>query len=187
MPGNFEVCLRLAIRAGEHDVHHARTGAAREESLDGGRHDFGFGLARLVGRDQRPEAVDDDVHRVAHFDEFFFALDGARHVELEIEGNQFERTLCQFAIIAHGHDEIHAVDADALPSAFAARAREIHWPGTSGQTWSFTQGLFLSPIQRASRGKTKRGSPVERDQDVNVAMHDLEAGDVEDAPSNPAY
>ncbi len=61
-----------------------------KKSFDCGRHDFGFGLARLVAGDQRPETVDDDIHGIAHFDEFFFALHGARHVELAIEGHEFK-------------------------------------------------------------------------------------------------
>ena len=90
MAGNFEGRLGLAVRAGKQDVHHARSCAAREKTLHRRRHDLGFGLARLVGVDQRPEAVDDDVHGVAHFGEFFFALNRARHIELAIEGNEFE-------------------------------------------------------------------------------------------------
>ena len=90
MPRNFERRLRFAMRSRKENVHHPRTGAASEESFDGRRHDFGFSLARFVGRDQSPESVDDDLHRVAYLSEFFFALDRARHVELEIEGDHFK-------------------------------------------------------------------------------------------------
>src|SRR5258708_9666569 len=62
MTGHFEVSVRLSVFAREQNVHHARPGAASEETLDRRRHDFGFGLAWFIAGNQRPEAVDDDVH-----------------------------------------------------------------------------------------------------------------------------
>ena len=38
----------------------------------------------------RPETIHDDVHGVANFGEFFFAFNGAGHIELHVEGNEFE-------------------------------------------------------------------------------------------------
>src|SRR5258706_4778787 len=52
MPWNFEVRVCLSVFAREQNVHHPWAGAAREETLDRGRHDFGFGLAGSVSGDQ---------------------------------------------------------------------------------------------------------------------------------------
>src|SRR5579864_9507021 len=144
MTWNLERRLRLAIAAGKQNVHHARTGAAGKESLDSRRHDFCFGLARLVGRDQSPESVHDDIHRVTHFGEFFFALDRARHIELVIERHHFKWPVCKFAVVAHSHDEIHAINADTLPSAFP-RAVSDPLPGNIGPDMIFYPRLDLVP------------------------------------------
>src|SRR5436853_4310934 len=44
LSGNFKEGLGLSVSAGEQDVHHARTRAAREKALDRRRHDLGFSL-----------------------------------------------------------------------------------------------------------------------------------------------
>src|SRR5271157_971451 len=87
---DLEVRLGLAVAAGEHDVHHSWTRTAREEDLNRGRHDFGFRLADREAVHQRKEAVMNDVHRVTNLDQFFFALDRARHVEEKVKGDKFE-------------------------------------------------------------------------------------------------
>ena len=50
----------------------------------------------------------------------------------------------------------------------------------SAQICSRIQGLLLSPIQRASAGKTQSWIALERNHRINVAVHDFEAGDVAD-------
>ncbi len=179
MSGNFEVRLGLAVLAGEHDVHHARTGAAREENLDGRRHDLGFGLAGREALEQRPEAFVDDVHRVANLDQFFFALDRARHVEVEIEGNEFERALLQFAIIAHGHDVVEAVDGDALPACVLGALAQPA-AGNVGPDFFLHERLLLVADPAGFLREDQRRLALQRDQDVDVAMNDLEARGVED-------
>src|ERR1700681_2854519 len=99
MPRNLEVSVRLSVFAREQNVHHARAGAAREETLDRGRHDFSFSLAWLVAGNQRPETIDDDVHGIADFDKFFFTLHGARHIEFLIKWHELERTWRQFPVV----------------------------------------------------------------------------------------
>ena len=63
---NFEMCFGFAASSAKNDVHHARAGTAREETLDGRGHDFSFGFAGLIGFQQRIKAVENDVHGVAH-------------------------------------------------------------------------------------------------------------------------
>ena len=67
---NLEVGFGLAVLSRQDDVHHARTGAAREENLDCRSHDFGLRLAGLEAIHQRPESLVDDVHRIADFGQF---------------------------------------------------------------------------------------------------------------------
>src|SRR5207249_6717756 len=114
---HFERRFGFAVAAREQDVHHARPRATGEEALDRGGHDLGFGFAGLVGGDERPEAVKDDVHGVAYFDEFFFTLYGAGHVELNVERFELEWALAELAVVADSHDEIQAIDPYAFPAA----------------------------------------------------------------------
>jgi hypothetical protein len=53
----------------------------------------------------------------------------------------------------------------------------IHWPGTSGQTWSFTQGLIADPAGLAR--KHQRWFPFQWQYGIKVPMHDLEARNVQ--------
>src|ERR1700730_12647795 len=120
------------MRARKHDVHHARSCPAGEEPLHRGRHDLSFRLTGLVGCDQLPEAINDDVHRVAHFGKLFIAFDRSGNVKLSIERDEFEGTLYQLEVVAHGQDEIHPVDPNPLPSsllpALANPASRNIWP-----------------------------------------------------------
>src|SRR5271166_981028 len=179
MTGNFEVGIRLSMFAGEKNVHHARAGAASKETLDRRRHDFSLGLARPVRGNQRPEAVDDDIHGIAHFDKFFFALNGAGHVEFLIKGHQFEWTLRQFAIVANRHDEVHAERTDAFPLALGGTFAQP-LAGNVGPNLIFHPRFFLVADPSSFAGKDKRGFAFERDDDVDVTMNDLESGGVED-------
>ena len=120
MAGHFEGCFGFAVSTGEQNVHHARSGATSKESFYRGRHNLGFGLARLIRSDQSPKTVQNDVHGVTNFGKLFFALDRARHIELEIKGDEFERTIAQLAVIANCHDEVHSIYANAFPATFTA-------------------------------------------------------------------
>ncbi len=115
---HLEVRLGLAVRAGKHDVHHARAGAAGEKALDRGRHDLRLGAPRAVALDHRPEALEDDVHAVADLGQLFLALHRASHVELEVERDEFSRAF-ELAEVAHRHDEVQAIDGEPLPAARA--------------------------------------------------------------------
>src|SRR5258708_6458394 len=165
MTGHFEVSVGLSVFTGEQNVHHARSSAAREETLDRGRHDFGFGLAGLVIGNQRPEAIDDDVHGVADFDKFFFALHSASHIEFLIKGYEFERTLREFAVVANGHDEVHPESADSLPFVFdGAVAQPV--AGNVGPDLIFYPGLLLVTDPASLARKDERWFAFEGDYDV---------------------
>src|ERR1700675_1356788 len=179
MTGHFEVSVRLSMFSREQNVHHARPGAASEETLDCGRHDFGFGLARPVSGNQRPETIDDDVHGIADFDKFFFALHGARHVEFLIKGHKFERTLRQFTVVADGHDEVHPKSANTLPFPLGGAIAQPP-AGNVGPDLIFYPGLLLVTDPASFARKDERGFVFERDDDVNITMNDFESGGVED-------
>src|SRR5205823_2162115 len=121
---HFERCFGLALGAGEKNVHHAWTGATGKEALHGGRHDFGFGFARLVSGDQSPEAVENDVHCIAHFGEFFLAFYCARHIKLKIERDEFKLSVAKLAIITNRHDEVHSIDTNSHPVLLVPYANE---------------------------------------------------------------
>src|SRR6202521_5032586 len=179
MTGHFEVSVRLSMFSREQNVHHARPGAASEETLDCGRHDFGFGLARPVSGNQRPETIDDDVHGIADFDKFFFALHGARHVEFLVKGYKFERTLREFAIVADGHDEVHPESANALPLALDGAVTQPLAGNVRPDLIFHPRLLFVADPASFAR-KDERRFVFEWDDDVNVTMNDLESGRVED-------
>src|SRR5580704_18026429 len=180
MSWNLERRLRLAMRARKKNVHHAWTRAAGKKTFHSRRHNFRFGLARLVGRYQSPESVHDDVHRVAHLDEFFFTLDCARHVELEIERNHLEWTVCQFAVIAHGHDEIHAINADSLPSEFPYPLRDP-LAGNIGPHMLFHPRFDFVADPTGLPRKHQGGFAFERQHCVDVAINNFKTGDVQDS------
>src|SRR5208282_58967 len=179
MTGNFEVSVGLSALAREQNVHHAWSGAASEETLDRGCHDFSFGLAWLVAGNQRPEAIYDDVHGVADLDEFFFALHGTHHVEFLIEGHEFEWALREFAVIANGHDKVHTKRADALPFAIdGAVAQPL--AGNVGPHLIRYPGLLLVADPASFARKDERRFVFEWEDDVNVTMNNLESRGVKD-------
>ena len=137
-------------------------------------------LPALEAVEQRPEAFVDDVHRVADFGEFFFALDGARHVEVEVEGHEFEGALLQLAIVAHRHDVVEAVDRDALP-AFVLRALAQPAAGNLGPDFFLHERLLLVADPAGLLREDQHRIALQRDEHVDVAMHDLEARGVEDS------
>src|SRR5260221_10239077 len=169
MRWNFKVSVGLSVFAREQNVHHARAGAAREETLDSGRHDFSFGLARLVAGDQRPEAINDDVHGIADFDEFLFTLHGARHVEFLMEGHKVERALREFTVVADGHNEVHPKSADALPLALdSAVAQPL--TGNVGPDLIFHPWLLLVTDPASFARKDERRFVFERDDEPTLVF-----------------
>src|SRR5258708_210626 len=175
---NFERGFGFAVSAGEKDVHHARTCAASEETFHSRRHDFSLGLAWFIRRHQGPEAVQDDLHGVAHFDQFLFALYGAYHVECRVEGNQFEGSFSQLAVITNGHHKIHAVDSEAFPLFFGASFGEPV-TGHIRPNLIFDPGLgFIAYPTRFPR-KYERRFAIQGNQNVNVSMYDFKPGNIE--------
>ena len=171
---HFERCFGLALGAGEKNVHHAWTGATGKEALHGGRHDFGFGFARLVSGDQSPEAVENDVHCIAHFGEFFLAFYCARHIKLKIERDEFKLSVAKLAIITNRHDEVHSIDTNSFPATLAATLADP-LTGDIRPDLIFDPGLgFIANPARFAREDQSRFA-CERKQDVHVPMHNLES------------
>ncbi len=178
MTRDLEEGLRLTVLAGEQDIHHARPRASGEKAFHRRRHNLRLRLACLVGPDQRPEAVQNNVHRVAHFGQFFFALHGAGHVELLIEWHQLQSSTSQFAVIAHRHHEIHAVHTEPLPSPFDASIADPLPRHLRPNLLPHPRLALVANPARFSR-KHQRRLAVQRKQHVHVAMDDLKTRQVE--------
>ena len=167
------------MRAGEDNVHHAGAGAAGEINFHRRRHDLGFGLAGRIVIDQCAEAFHHDIHAFADLCQLFGALDGARHIEFEIERDEFQRRRGQLAVIAHRHDEIHPVNADALPASIErALAQPLAWHFGPDVVADPGLGFVADPTRFG--GKDDRQVALERQQDIGVAMDDQEAREVGD-------
>src|SRR5882757_7452507 len=165
------------MSAGEKDVHHARICTASEETLYSRRHDFSFGLAWFIRRDQCPEAVQDDIHGVVHFDQFLFALYRAYHVECRVKGNQFEGSFSQLAVITNRHHEIHAVNSDTFPLLFGGPLGE---PVTRNirPNLIFDPGLGFIAYPASLSWKYERWFAFQGNQNVNVSMYDFKPGNI---------
>jgi hypothetical protein len=164
--------------AGEQDVHHARAGAAGKETLDRRRHDLRLGASRAVRLDQRPETVLDDVHGFAHLDKLFFTLHRSRHIEMEIEGQPFAASLHHLAVVADRQHVVQAIDADALPLllvGFLAHPAA----GQVRPDLVAHPGLLLVADPAGLARENKRRFAFQGEYDIHVAVHDLEAGHVE--------
>src|SRR5208282_405176 len=161
-----------------------RARAAGEKTLDRWRHNFRFGLAGFVRGNQRPEAIDDDIHGVTHFDQFFFTFHGARHVEFMVKGHEIEYTLREFAIVANRHDEVQPKRADALPFALdGALAQPL--AGNLRPDLIFHPGLVLVADPARFARKNQRGLIFERDDDVYITVDDFESGHIKDRALKP--
>src|SRR5215831_1593155 len=178
--GDLEKGVGFSVLAGEQNVHHARAGAASEESLNGRRHDLGLGFAGFVGGDESPEAIDDDAHCIANLRQFFFALDSTRHVKFAVETDEFKSGLGKLAIVAHGHHEIETVRADAFPlvvgDAIAQPLAGDFRPDLILHPW-----LLLVADPAGFAGKDEGGLAIERDENVDVTMGDFESGGIKDS------
>ncbi len=107
----------------QHHVHQVPAAALRDEVALGCRHHLGGRLARRVVLEEDLEAALVDAHRVAHRLELGRALDGARVVELDVEVDEVEAL--EGAVVAHGHDVVEAVHADALPAGGLRALRDL--------------------------------------------------------------
>ena len=97
----------------------------------------------------------------------------SRHIELKIERNEFERTLFQFAKIADGHDEIKAVNGDALPVAFFDFVSQP-FPRNFRPDLLFDPSSFFVADPTGFAGEDEDGITGKRNEHVNVAMNDFE-------------
>ena len=177
--GNFEVRLGFAVLAGQNDVHHARSGAAREKDLYGRGHNLGFGLAGREALQQRPETFMNDVHRVANLDQLFLALHRPRHVKVKIERDEFERALLKLAKIADCHHVVETINGDALPACVLDTFAQPPAGNVRPNLLLYERLLLVADPARLLREDQDRIA-LQRDQYVNVAVHDLEARGVED-------
>jgi hypothetical protein len=160
------------------NVHHARSSTSSEENLHGGCHNFGLRFAHVKSIEQCVKALLNDVHRIADFGQLLFALDRARHVEVEIEGNEFKAALLQLAIVAHRHDVVESIDRDALPGfilgSFAQpAARDI------GPNFLLHEGLLLVADPARLLREHQHRIASQRDENAHITMYDLETRGVE--------
>ncbi|PYR87231.1 MAG: hypothetical protein DMG18_00340 [Acidobacteria bacterium] len=178
MSGNFEVSFRFAIRARQHDIHHAQSRSSGEETLHGRRHDFGFGLSGFVAFEHCPEALFDDGHAVAEARQLFLRFHGSCHIELDIEPHQLIRLSGRKClIIAHGHDEFHSIHADAFPSlGFRAFPQPLSGNVRPNLLLHLRFCLVSDPSRLARKNENRFA--VEGNQDVSIAVHDLKIGNV---------
>jgi hypothetical protein len=175
--GDLELGPAIAVGARQHHVHSQPTAALGDEVLLGGRHHLRRRLARSVCLVPELEAALVDPHRVAHRLELGLALDGAGQVELDVEADEIEAV--ESREVAHGHDVVEAVDADALPAG-VPRVRSDVLAGPCVEHLLERCRAVLADVARLRREDDERVA-VSRDDDVRVAVHDLEAGDVRDS------
>src|SRR6266436_5203533 len=126
---------------------------------------------------KRVEAVENNVHAVAEAFELFLTLDGAGHIEMEIERHQLERVALQFAIIANGHYEIKAVNGDSLPAALFDFLTQPFARDLSPDFLANEGSLFVANPTCLTRENENRITG-ERDQRVDVTMDNFEIGHV---------
>ena len=181
--GDLELGQREAgaSRRRQHHVHRQPAAALGHEPLLGGGHHLGGGLARRVVLVPDLEAALVDADGVAHADELRLALDGTGEVVLDVEGDEVEAV--ERGVVAHGHDVVEPVDADAAPPGVPrllgdrlARARVEHLLERRRAVLADVAGLGGEDDERLAVGG---------DDDVGVAVDDLEAGEVGHRPFEP--
>ena len=157
-------------------VHRQPAAAALDEELLGGRHHLGRRPPRLVRGEERLEAVLVDPDALAHRLELGVALDRPREVELGVERDEVEAL--EGAEVAHGHDVVEPVDADALPAAVARGRRDLLARPVVEDLLELRRPV-LADVARLGREDDLRLAVGGHD-DVGVAVDDLEAGEVGD-------
>ena len=178
LPGDLELRKGDSRAAGrrQHHVHGQPAAALGDEVLLRGRHHVGRGAPRCVGLGPQLEATPVDAHRVAHALELGLALDGAREVELDVERHDLESL--ERPVVAHGHHVVEAVDADPLPAG-VLRVRGDGCARMRVEPLLEQRGAVLADVARLRREDDERIA-VGGDDDVRVAVDDLEAGHVRD-------
>ena len=84
----------------------------------------------------------------------------------------------QLAVVAHGHDEVHAVDANAFPFALLGTFADPT-PWNIRPDLVFNPGLRLVANPARLAREYQRGFVFQREQHVNISMHDLEPRRIE--------
>ncbi len=140
------------------------------------RHDLGRRAARRVRVRPELEAAVVDPHRVAHARELGLALDRAGEVELDVEGDDLEAF--EGPVVADRHHVVEAVDADALPPGVLREGGDRR-TGLRIEALLDQGRAVLADVARLRREDDERVA-VGGDDDVCVAVDDLEAGQVGD-------
>ena len=165
-------------RRGQHHVHRQPAAALANEILLGGRHHLGRGLSGRVALGPDLEAARVDAHRIPHRIQLRLALDRAGEVELDVERHELEARGGERLVVAHGHDVVEPVDADALPAG-AARPLGDVLARARVQRLLERRRRVLTDVARLGREDDERIA-VGRHHDVRVAVDDLEARQVRD-------
>jgi len=91
---------------------------------------------------------------------------------MKIERHQLERLALQLAIIADGHDEIHAIDGDALPMTLFNFVAQPFARNFRPDFLANEGSLLVADPARLTRENENRITR-ERNQHVDVAMDDF--------------
>jgi hypothetical protein len=172
---------RARLLADEHHVHRQPPAPLFDEVALAGREHLGLGPPRLELLEEDPEPLCVDADAVADGRQLPLALDSAGVVELDVERDELRAAVRERAVVAHGHDVVEAVDADPLP---AALTRPVPHP----RARRLNEDLLLDPRRRVLAHvpclarEDDRGLALERQDDVGVAVHDHEAGEVRHRP-----
>ena len=152
------------------------------KSFSAARHRLRGRLPRLVGSEERLEAVLVDPHALANRLELGLALHRARQVELGVERHELEPF--ERPEVAHGHDVVEAVHPDAAPALVDGRRLDVLTRPVVEDLLEL-RGAVLSDVACLGREDDLR-LPLRRDDDVRVSVHDLEAREVSDRPLEAA-
>ncbi len=165
------------LRSDEDHVHRQPAAASLDEELLGGREHLGGAPPGRVGVEERAEAVAVDPDALPHGLELLGGLDGPGQVERLVEGHAVERRL-EGAPVTGRHHVVEAVDADP------ASGEALGEPATG----MVDEDLVLDPgrpvladVAGLAREHQRRFA-LEREEDVGVAVHDLESRQVRHRP-----
>ena len=175
-PSDLELGTREGVGSGEHHVHSQPATALGDEPVLRRGHDLRGRLTGRVGLEEDLEAALVDPHRVAHGLELGVALDRPRKVELDVEPDEIETV--ERAVVADGHDVVEPVHADPPPTGVPPAPGDQR-PRTVVEDLLELRGSVFAHVPRLGREDDVRLS-VRRQDDVRIAMDDLEAGHVGD-------
>ena len=140
------------------------------------RHHLAGRAARRVGGEEGLEAVLVDAHAVAHGLELRLALHRRARSNSLVERHELEAV--ERAVVAHGHHVVEPVDADAAP-ARVARPLGDRLARPVVEDLLDPRRPVLAHVAGLAREDDERLA-VRGHDDVGVAVHDLEAGQVRD-------